>query len=48
MTQVSAKLLLPFFTFINLHQAAAAAAAVTDGDVVSSLSSCIADALFPR
>ena len=47
MTQVSTKLLLPFFSFINLHKDAAAAAAADD-DVVHNLCSCVADALFPR
>ena len=46
MTQVSTKLLLPFFSFISLHKDAAAAAA--DDDDVNNLSSCVADALFPK
>jgi len=53
MTQVSTKLLLPFFSFISHRQAAAAAAAAAAADdnaddAVNVLSSCIADALFPR
>ena len=52
MTQVSTKLLLPFFSFISHCQAAAAAAAAAADDnaddAVNVLSSCIADALFPR
>jgi len=46
MTQVSTKLLLPFFSLISRRQDAADTDA--DSDAVNVLSSCVADALFPR
>jgi len=55
MTQVSTKLLIPFFCFISDRQRPCDAAddgnvddAVAIDDDVNTLSSCIADALFPR
>ena len=52
MTQVSSKLLLPFFSFISQRQDATRNDddndVNDDDDAVNVLSSCIADALFPR
>jgi len=49
MSQVSTKLLLPFFSLISRRQDAADTDADSDADdAVNVLSSCVADALFPR
>jgi len=50
MSQVSTKLLLPFFSLISHRQDAADtdADSDSDADAVNVLSSCVADALFPR
>jgi len=55
MTQVSTKLLIPFFGLISDRQRPCDAAAdgnvddaVAIDDDVNTLSSCITDALFPR
>jgi len=50
MTQLSTKLLLPFFSFISQHQNDEKDddEDEDDDDAVNVLSSCVADALFPR